>query len=314
MLSEFLIRSEEIPQFGEYPGARPVEKLIKNGFIVLDKWAGPTSHDVSAQVKKFFGLKKVAHAGTLDPHVTGVLPVLLENAVKVMPALQKQDKEYVGIMKLHKDVEDEKLRDAVKKSVGRITQLPPVRSAVARRERQREVYYFDVLEKNDRDVLFRTAVEAGTYIRVICHQIGKEIGGAHMAELRRTRAGTFDESRAVKMQDFVDAYADWKENGSGKIREFILPVEEAIEHLKKIIIKDSAVYSVSQGSPLYSQGISRVQKNIEPGELVAIVTLKGELVALSKTAMRTEEMMKKKGIAAKTDRVIIEKGLYPKMK
>ena len=134
-----------------------------------------------------------------------------------------------------------------------------------------------------------------------------------MAELRRTKAGRFGEKQAAKMQDIVDAYAEWKESGSEKIRDFVLPVEEAVEHVKKIIVKDSAVYSVSQGSPLYSQGISRIQKGIEKEELVAVMTLKGELVSLSKAAMTSEEMMNKKSVAAKTDRVIIEKGIYPKM-
>lgn len=313
MAAEFLARSHDVSGRGEYPGARPVEKLIKNGLLVLDKWAGPTSHDVSAQVKKIFGISKAAHAGTIDPQVSGVLPILLGNAVKVMPALQRQDKEYVGVMRLHKDVDDDALNSVVKKFVGEIKQTPPVRSAVARKERKRKVYYFDILERNGRDTLFRTGVEAGTYIRVICHAIGKELGGAHMAELRRTKAGQFDEKQAVKMQDVVDAYADWKESGDEKIREFLLPVESAVEHLKKIIVKDSAVWSVSQGSPLYSQGISRVQKGIEFGETVAVMTLKGELVALAKAAMTTDEAMRKKGIAAKTDRVIIEKGIYPRM-
>ncbi|MBI4170078.1 MAG: RNA-guided pseudouridylation complex pseudouridine synthase subunit Cbf5, partial [Candidatus Aenigmarchaeota archaeon] len=302
-MQEFLTKAEEISRYGEYPGSRPIEKLVRNGLIILDKWSGPTSHNITSDIKKIFGLKKAAHAGTLDPAVTGVLPILLENAVKIMPALQKQDKEYVGIMKLHKDVEDEKLRDAIKKSVGSITQLPPVRSAVARKERMRKVYFFDIIEINGRDVLFKIGVEAGTYIRVICHQIGKEIGGAHMAELRRTCVGRFRENQAVKMQDVVDAFADWQESGDESIRNFILPVEAATEHIKKIIIKDSAVYSVSQGSPLYSQGISRIEKGIEIGELVAVMTLKGELVSLSTAAMTTEEAMKKRWIAAKTDRV-----------
>ncbi len=311
-MQDFLVKSIDISGAGEYPGARPIENLIKSGIIILDKWAGPTSHDVTSQVKKIFSLSKAAHAGTLDPQVSGVLPILLGDAVKVMPALQRQDKEYVGVMKLHKDVEDAKLKAAVEKQIGDITQMPPVRSAVARRERTRKVYSFDILERDARDVLFRTSVEAGTYIRVICHSIGKELGGAHMSELRRTRAGRFTEAQAVRMQDVVDAFADWKDGGDEKIREYILPVEESIEHIKKIFIKDSAVYSISLGSPLYSQGISRIQKGIGKGELVAVMSLRGELVALAQAAMASEEALKLKGIAAKTDRVIIERGLYKK--
>ena len=313
MPQEFLVKSEDISCHGEYPGSRPIDKLIRNGLIVLDKWTGPTSHDVSSQVKKIFGLKKVGHAGTLDPQVTGVLPVMLENSVKVMPALQKQDKEYVGIMKLHKDTEEEKFRDVAKKFVGSITQMPPVRSAVARKERKRTVYSFDVLEKNGRDALFRTCVEAGTYIRAICHTIGKEIGGAHMSELRRTRAGRFVEQQAVKMQDVVDAYVEWKENGDERIRELVLPVEAATENAKKIIVKDSAVYSIARGSPLYAGGISKAEEGIALGERIALLTLRGELAAIGVAQLPSGQMIKGKKLAVRIDRVIIDQSIYPKM-
>ncbi len=313
-MEEFLIRSDDIAgEYGEYPGARSVDDLTKNGVIILDKWCGPTTHDVAGMIKKLLGLSKTGSAGTLDPAVSGVLPVTLENACKVIPALQKQDKEYVGVMYLHKDVGEAELRKAVSKFVGKIRQTPPVRSAVARRERERIVYSFDILEIDNRNVLFKINCQAGTYVRVVCHQIGQEIGGAHMKELRRIKAGIFDERFLVRMHDLANAHSDWKENGSEKIRNYILPVESAVEHLGKIIIKDSAVYSVSAGSPVYTTGICKISKSIKKGELVAILTLKGELVALAIADMNAEEMMKRKGLAAKTDRVIIDRKLYPRM-
>lgn len=309
----FLIKSNDIAvlEYGKYPGSRSIEELIKNGIIILDKWPGPTSHDVSATIKKILGLKRVGHSGTLDPAVSGVLPITLENACKVIPALQKLDKEYVGIMHLHKDVSDRELNKAIKKFTGEIKQTPPRRSAVARRERRRKVYSFEIIERKDNEVLFRVSCEAGTYIRMICHQIGKEIGGAHMKELRRTSVGRFDESRAVKMQDLVDAYEFWKESRDEKIRELILPVEAAAEHLGKIIVKDSAIATIVDGSPLYTQGISKVEEGIKKDDLIALISLKGELIALAKANMNSDEMMKK-GLAAKTDRVIMQKGIYPK--
>jgi H/ACA ribonucleoprotein complex subunit 4 len=184
-----------------------------------------------------------------------------------MPALQGLDKEYVGIMRLHKDVSRKDLEAAAKKFIGKIKQMPPVRSAVARKERERTVYKFDILEVEGRDVLFRISCQAGTYVRVVCHQIGKEIGGANMTELRRTKVGHFSEEKAVRIQDIADAYHDWKESGDERIRDFVLPVEKAVEHLKKIIIKDSAVFSTASGSPLYSTGISRLEKNISSANL-----------------------------------------------
>lgn len=315
MRNEFLVRSEDIPrmEYGRYPGARPVEDLIRNGLVILDKWPGPTSRDVVVTIKRLFGLKQAGHSGTLDPAVSGVLPIALENACKAIQALQGIDKEYVGVMKLHKDVADEDLAKAVKKFTGEIRQTPPVRSAVARKERTRTVHSFEILDREGKDVAFRACVQAGTYIRTICHGIGKETGGAHMAELRRTRAGRFSEASAVRMHDLADAHAEWKESGDETIREYILPVEAAVEDLGKIVIKDTAVYAIANGSPLYSGGICRVQKGINNGDMVAITTLKGELVALARAATTSEEMVRKKALAAKTDRVIIEKGVYPKL-
>ncbi|MBI3190185.1 RNA-guided pseudouridylation complex pseudouridine synthase subunit Cbf5 [archaeon] len=309
-MEEFLSRSHGISSCGQNPGSRPVEELIRNGIIILDKWSGPTTHDVSATVKKILGLKKVGSSGTLDPGVTGVLPITLENACKIIPALQHLDKEYVGIMQLHKDVDDIELKKVVNSFVGRIKQRPPVRSAVARRERERTVYSMEIIEKEQRNVLFKIRCEAGTYVRVVCHQIGTKIGGAHMKELRRTEVGRFSESDCVKIQDLADAYYEWKESRSEEIRNYILPVEAAVEHLKKIIVKDSAVFSIASGSPVYSTGISKLSKGISEKELVAVLTLKGELIAIANANMDSDGMMKKKGLAAKTDRVVINKKLY----
>jgi len=313
--NDWLVRCEEIPtQHGKYPGSRDVEELINSGIIVLDKWSGPTSRDVVSHVKKLFGVGKVGHSGTLDPAVTGVLPVTLANACKVIPALQGLDKEYVGIMHLHKDVSDRELNKIVKKFIGDIKQKPPVRSAVARKERKRKIHSFKILERKERDVLFSVECQAGTYIRKLIDDVGKKIGGAHMKELRRTRVGRFGEDQSVGIQDVVDAYVFWKENGDEGIRDYVLPVEAAIEHIGKIVIKDSAVSAITNGSPLYSTGICKVEKDIEPDELVAILTLKGELVALAKANAMSKDMIKGKKLVAKTDRVVMKKETYPSFK
>ena len=235
--------------------------------------------------------------------VSGVLPIAINNATKIMPALQKLDKEYVGIMRLHKDVSDKDLNNAVKRFIGRIKQTPPVRSAVARKERERTVYSLDILEKDDRNVLFKTHVESGTYIRVICHQVGGLLGGAHMAELRRTRVGPFSEQMSVKMHDLADAYAEWKENkDSSSLENLILPVESAVQHLKKAIVKDTAVSSVCHGSPLYGQGVKSMDKEIKKDSMVAIMN-NGKLLGLGTSVIDAKELEKSK-LAIKIDRVI----------
>ena len=308
----FLTKSYEISAHGKYPAARTIDELLNSGILILDKWQGPTSRDVTASVKKALSLGKAGHSGTLDPEVSGVMIICLENACKIMPALQGLEKEYVGVMRLHKDVSENEIRKVVSAFTGKIRQKPPVRSAVARVERTREIYGLEIIEISGKDVLFRVKCEAGTYVRKLCHDIGLKIGGAHMSELRRTRAGRFTEEHACRMHDIVAAYAEWKKNGDETLRDFILPVEAGIEHLRKVIVKDSAVYSIANGSPLYDAGVSKAEKGIQKGDLVAVLTLRGELTSIGHADMTPEEMMKRKGIAVKTDRVIIDKAAYPK--
>jgi len=156
---------------------KTIKELLEFGVINIDKSRGPTSFAVSQFVKKTLGLAKTAHMGTLDPQVTGVLPVTLNRACKLSNWFMGQDKEYVGIMRLHGEVSDEELEKEMDKLRGKITQLPPVRSAVKRAEREREVKKFEILERKGKDVLFVAIVEAGTYIRKLCSDLGDEIGG-----------------------------------------------------------------------------------------------------------------------------------------
>ena len=307
------IKSNEIPcEYGTYPGSKKVKELIENGFLILDKWQGPTSHDVVSSVKKILNLKKAGHSGTLDPGVSGVLPIALENSCKIMPALQNLDKEYVGVMYLHNDVEMKKLQNVLKKFIGEIKQKPPIRSAVKRVERKRNIYSFEILGKKDKNVAFKISCQAGTYIRMVCHKIGLQLKGAHMKELRRIRVGNFTEKNSIKLQDLDESYQNFLKNGDEKIRDYILPIELSVEHLGKIIIKDSCVYSIVNGSPLYCQGISKFQKTIKKNDLVSILTLKGELIAIGKSVLESKEMTGRK-MVVKINRVIMKNGIYPKM-
>ena len=155
-------------KFGKLPGKRTVDELINLGVVNVDKPAGPTSHQVSAYVQKILGIKKSGHSGTLDPNVTGVLPVALKKSTKVIQTLLKAGKEYVCLMHLHKPVKEYDLYKALEKFTGKINQLPPIKSSVKRQLRERTVYYIDVLSIQDQDVLFKVGCEAGTYVRKLC--------------------------------------------------------------------------------------------------------------------------------------------------
>ncbi|MBE8539759.1 RNA-guided pseudouridylation complex pseudouridine synthase subunit Cbf5 [Geoglobus acetivorans] len=311
----FYIREEGEPgEHGIYPYHRPMREYITKGLVCIDKPMGPSSHEVVVWIRKILEVEKTGHTGTLDPRVTGVLPVLIENGTKLVKYLQESDKEYITLMHLHADARKEDIERVMKLFVGKIYQRPPLKSAVKKRLRIREIKDIEVLEIDGRDVLFRVLCEAGTYIRKLCIDIGEVLGtGAHMQELRRTRTGIFDESNTYTLHDLLDAYMFWKEDGEEKyLREIIMPMEEAAKTMKKVVIKDTAVDALCHGADLTARGMHYIEKSIKAGDVIALFTLKNELVAIAKTIVSAEEMFRmKKGVVAKTLRVIMERGTYP---
>ncbi len=305
---KILIRKDSIGAIGVGPGERPIEEVINYGIVNIDKPRGPTSHQISDYVKKILKIKKAGHSGTLDPNVTGVLPVALGRATRIVQALLPVGKEYVSLMYLHKEVEEKKLLATMNSFVGAIKQRPPLKSAVRRIERIRKVYYIDILETEGKYVLFRIGCQAGTYIRTLCHQIGQRLGtGAHMVELRRTKVGNFNESTAVKLQDLVDAYYYYKNEENEKyLRKIIQPVEVGVAHLPKIWVLDSSVLPLSNGRDLAVPGVSKLETGIKQGDTVALMTLKNELIGLGTAIKNSEEIIENvKGICVRTNKVFI---------
>jgi len=304
-------------QYGCAPEKRTVAELLDYGVICLNKPKGPTSHLVSDHVQKILHIDKSGHGGSLDPGVTGVLPVAIGRATRIVQTLLPAGKEYVCIMHLHDDVPEEKLRATLNEFIGKITQLPPVKSAVVRQLRERDVYYLEVIEIIERDVLFKIGCQGGTYIRKICHDIGQKLTvGAHMAELIRTKAGPFHAKDWVTLEDLEDAYAFWKEeNNETFIRHCIKPVEFSVAHLPKLWIQDSAIDTICHGASLNVPGVVHIETGIDKEDMIAVMTLKQELVALGSAFMTTEQIMKEeKGLCVKIDKVFMKEGTYPKMK
>jgi H/ACA ribonucleoprotein complex subunit 4 len=315
---ETLIKSEDTTddRFGKKPSERPIENYIQKGVINLDKPAGPTSHEVTSYVKKILNLNKAGHSGTLDPNVTGLLPVMLGDATKAVDALLTAGKEYVCLMKLHAAVPEIKVKNIFTEFTGEIYQKPSIKSAVKRETRIRNIYYIGLLEIEYNNVLFIVGCEAGTYIRKLCHDIGMALGtGAHMQELRRTKTGPFREAETlITLHDLQDAYISWKENGNEELlRKAISPMEFGLSHLPKIVIRDNAVDAVCHGAPLAAPGVLSVESEIEKGDLVTIYTQKGEAVSFGRAQMKSSEILKAAtGIVASTDRVLLEAGTYPR--
>jgi len=284
-----------------------IPELLNNGIILIDKPAGPTSHQVSDQVKKILNIKKAGHSGTLDPHVTGVLPIALGNGTKVIQALLNAGKEYVCVMHVHDDIAEEKLREVINSFVGRIKQVPPVKSAVKRQERIRTVYYINILEIKDRDVLFKVGCQAGTYIRKLCSDIGEKLGsGAHMSELRRTKAGPFNESELITLHDLTDAFYEYNKDNFKLIEKILLPIEAGIKHLPKIWVKNSTVESLCHGAQLNIPGIALLESNIKPKDMIAVLDSRNKLILIGNAILSSKEITdKKEGMAVKTLRVFM---------
>jgi H/ACA ribonucleoprotein complex subunit 4 len=292
-----------------------IEELLRSGVINLNKPMGPTSHQVSSWVKRMFEVEKVGHGGTLDPRVTGVLPMAFYGSARILDILTYSPKEYIGVMRIHSDIPHKKVKLVCSEFVGPIYQFPPVRSAVKRQLRIRTIHSLELLDFNSRDVLFKVECASGTYIRSLVHDIGLVLGtGAHMQELRRTRTGPFHEREANTLQELKDAIAFFKEDGEEKyLRACLKTMETLLLDIPKIMIHDSAVDAVCHGADLAVPGISQFEDIQHTGEPMGIITQKGEGVAIGEAMMITPELLREKsGIAVKTNRVLMPTGTYQK--
>jgi H/ACA ribonucleoprotein complex subunit 4 len=220
-------------------------------------------------------------------------------------------------MRLHSQVPEDRVKNVLEEFQGTVYQRPPVRSSVKRRLRTRTIYYIDFFEMDERNVLFKVGCEAGTYIRKLCYDVGEVLGcGAHMQELRRTRVGPFVEDKSlVTLHDLSYLFSQWQETkDEGMLRKFVYPMEKAFELMPKINVRDSAVDALCHGAHLTAPGVLSLDAGIKIGDTVAVFTKKGEAVTMSKAFVSSEKMLKMDhGFVAKTQRVLMPRGLYPKM-
>ncbi|MCH8996243.1 MAG: RNA-guided pseudouridylation complex pseudouridine synthase subunit Cbf5 [Nitrososphaerota archaeon] len=302
--------------YGTYYDKRSFKQLLQYGLILLDKPPGPTSHETVAWLKRILKIPKAGHSGTLDPQVSGVLPMGLGDGTKALEVLLYGPKEYHAIGRLHSLPSPEKLKKVLEEFTGELYQKPPQRSAVLRQTRTRTIYELELLEQKERLMVLRVLCEAGTYIRKLIYDIGEILGpGATMIELRRTRVHQFNEnSKLVTLHELANAYSLWTEKkDDSKIKELILPIEHAFSEIKSVIIRDSAVDALCHGAQLAIPGILEASPDLKVDDLVAIYTQKGEIVALAKTLLSLEDIKEKtKGYAFETKRIIMSPNTYPK--
>ena len=216
---------------------------MANGILVIDKSAGWTSQDVAAKLRGVFHERRVGHGGTLDPMATGVLPIFIGRATRAAEFLESAEKEYVAGLRLGAvtDTQDtsgnilethpvavtrEEVQAALRQFLGPIEQIPPMYSAikingqklyelarrgqeVERKPRSITIHELELLEGADADYLLRVRCSKGTYVRTLCHDLGRALGcGGCMSSLRRTRAGSFTLSQAVTMQQVLNFAAE----------------------------------------------------------------------------------------------------------
>lgn len=304
------------PAHGFTPTSRPIQTLLEYGLIPLDKPRGPTSHEVVAWTRKLLGTEKAGHSGTLDPPVSGLLPVGLGQSTRALSLLLLFPKEYRGVMRVHSSVPEKEFDRVTGEFVGEIFQRPPQRSSVSRQTRTRTIYELEVEESAGNLHLFRVLCQSGTYIRKLVYDIGEVLGvGATMVELRRTRVGPLTEEKGfVTLHQLNDAVFRLKGGDDAPLRKLVLPIEDCLGNVGRIVIRDSTVDAICHGARLGMPGVLSISEGIRKDDPVAIMSAKGELVAIGKALLSTDEMRPlHRGLASTTDRVVMKAGTYPRL-
>ena len=269
-----------------------------DGLLIIDKPAGITSHDVVARVRRALHTKRVGHTGTLDPFATGVMVILVGKATRLAQFLDKDEKEYEAVIRFGFEtdtgdntgtpkhgvhgatsIDTDQVESVLARFRGTIRQTPPMYSAkkvdgqklyelarrgavVDRKPVEVSISKLEILSSADTSARIRVGCSAGTYIRTLAEDIGREIGiGAHLTELRRTRAGRFTIDEAVKLDDV----------GETDLR----PVELAVEHLPAFSLREDRVAKTLNG-----MSTRDLSGTFADGELVRMTVPSGELVAI----------------------------------
>jgi tRNA pseudouridine55 synthase len=307
---------------------------MMNGVLIIDKSAGPTSHDVVASVRRVLRMKKVGHTGTLDPAATGVLPIVLGKATKLSRYLVGCDKSYRGVITLGVttdtldavgevleekpvDVTEEQVEAALEQFRGDIKQVPPMYSAkkidgkklyeLARQgvevEREAKDVRIDELKLvsfDGTDIVVDVTCTSGTYIRVLALDIGEVLGcGGHLSALRRTRVGSFDLSSAITIDDLADE--------PQKAQELALSMGDALVSLPAIEIPADIGAMIKNGYQLTVADLKTLDlPEFKEDDALMLRTLQGDLIAVARSLYASESLSatRREKQALKTERVL----------
>lgn len=274
-------------------------------FICIDKPKGPTSHQIDYWVRQITDVERVGHIGTLDPQATGLLVIALGKCVRLVDIAHEYPKEYIATLKLHADADELSIRKAFDHFKGEIYQLPPIKSAVARKLRTREIYDIEIMEIRNRDVLFKVKCQSGTYIRTLCVDIGYYLGTkGNMTDLRRLGTGPFREEMAITLQELSDRVEMAKAGKDHLLKSAMYQSNFLLSTFSKVIIKASTLKTIAHGSDLYPGGIKAIIGEPLAGERVALISESGQLVGTGKMVSSFNQISDTKIVDL--DRVLID--------
>ncbi len=260
------------------------EQLNQNCAIInINKPKGIDNPHLLMQIKNLFHkynlpVKKIGHAGALDPNATGVLSIGINEGTKFLFYLMGGQKTYLAQMNLHEDIREGKIKKALKKFIGKIKQTPPKRSSVKRVEREREVYSLEFIRKQDKEVYFKTTVESGTYIRTLCVAIGEELGiGAHLQNLKRIKHSNFSIDKSLSIKK-LEKLLEQK-----NFQKLFTPVSKSLKHLKVVYISDQAKQKIFLGKFLAKQDLLAIDKGTKNNKALLCFDTNGNFLGILRT-------------------------------
>ena len=302
-------------EIGKIPDMRTVEERLESGFILLDKAAGPSSHQVASWARDMFGLERLGHGGTLDPFATGVLPLMAGKSMKLTKKILTHDKTYICVFRFASEPDSKMLEEVMSNMTGRVFNVPPEISAVKIQVRSRRIFKFEKLDFKNNQMVARVQCEAGTYIRTMARDMGLLLNmKVELKELRRETSGIFTLDDCVTLQQLADAYWLWKELSQPEaLLRIIHPIEKLLLDYPSVTVKDSAAAALSHGAPLLRPGIVSIDPAISDGRDIVVNTMKGETVGIVNMSVTSDSVKDmESGEIARPSMVLLNQDLYPR--
>ena len=301
--------------FGTLPDDRTLEQRLASGFILVDKPAGPTSHQLAAWARDLLGLDRLGHGGTLDPFATGVLPLMTGRCMKITNKVLKHQKTYIAVFRFRTMPEINDLKATMATMTGRIYNVPPEVSAVKVQVRTRTIHAFELLDTDGQDAVARIICDAGTYIRTMARDMGLLLNTpVSLKELRRENSGMFDLNDCITMDQLADAVWLWKECGQAEaLNAIVHPIEKLLVDVPRCTVKDSAVAALSYGAPLLRPGLVSIPAGLKKGTELLVTSLKEEAVGFVKLKADSDEIpAMESGELARPSMVLMDTEVYPR--